>query len=64
MAADDANLNRLQQRALVIGGIGLAAGLVGALVDRSAGDAIFGLSPQTASAHLRWTRDAVLRPSW
>ena len=46
MVADDANLNRLQQRALVIGGIGLAAGLVGALVDRSAGDAIFGLSPQ------------------
>jgi hypothetical protein len=46
VAADDANLNRLQQRALVIGGLGLAAGLIGAFTDRSPGEAIFGLSPQ------------------
>ena len=46
MAADDGNLNRLQQGALVLGGVGLAAGLIGAVIDRSAGEAIFGLSPQ------------------
>ena len=46
MAPDDGTLSRLQRGALVLGGIGLAAGLIGALIDRSAGDAIFGLSPQ------------------
>jgi hypothetical protein len=46
VAADDANLSRLQQRALVLGGLGLAAGLIGAFIDRSAGDPVLGLSPQ------------------
>ena len=46
MAVDGANLNRLQQTALVIGGLGLVAGLIGAFIDRSAGDPVLGLSPQ------------------
>ena len=40
-------LDRFQQRALIIGAIGLLAGVIGAFFDRSAGDAlVLGLSPQ------------------
>jgi hypothetical protein len=47
VATDLANLSRFQQRALMIGAAGLLAGLVGAFIDRPAGEAlVLGLSPQ------------------